>query len=63
MRLHLETELYKELVKRTADALNIQEPFVEKDYYAISVLKELVSRDDKLVFKGGTNAELFEMPN
>lgn len=33
----------------------IAEPFIEKDFYALTILKELISRNDKFVFKGGTS--------
>lgn len=43
------------IVSNAARSFNIAESFVEKDYYAITILRELFKRDNKFVFKGGTS--------
>lgn len=43
------------LINNAARSLNIAVNYIEKDYYALSVLKELIKRNDKFVFKGGTS--------
>ena len=55
MRLCDDKETFKLLVERASREYKILEAYVEKDYYAISILKELISRNDKFVFKGGTS--------
>lgn len=46
---------FKNIVERVSKELKIASSFIEKDYYAISILKELIKRNDKFVFKGGTS--------
>ena len=55
MLLSNNKELFIELVNRIFEKTNIQRAFIEKDFLAISILKELVSRNEKFVFKGGTS--------
>ena len=55
MLLSNDKELFIELVNRIFEKTNIQRAFIEKDFLAISILKELVSRNEKFVFKGGTS--------
>ena len=55
MRLFDDKELFNITVQNTARKEGILNAYVEKDYFAISILKELVSRNDKFVFKGGTS--------
>lgn len=43
------------IISNASRHLNVAESFIEKDYYAITILKELFKRDDKFVFKGGTS--------
>lgn len=47
--------LFKNTIEIVSRNLHISQSYIEKDYYAISILKELVSRDSKFVFKGGTS--------
>lgn len=55
MLLLNDKQAFVDLVERVALETQIAQSFVEKDYFAISILKELVSRNDKFVFKGGTS--------
>lgn len=48
-------ELFIELITNINKVTNIASPYIEKDFLAISILKELVSRNEKFVFKGGTS--------
>ena len=47
--------LFKTIIENASRSLRISESYIEKDFYAISILKELISRNDKFVFKGGTS--------
>ena len=55
MLLSNDKELFSDLLKSITSDEGIASNYVEKDFYAISILKELVSRNDKFVFKGGTS--------
>lgn len=46
---------FEKLLTNTARTLNIAAIYIEKDFYALTILKELVSRNDKFIFKGGTS--------
>ena len=47
--------LFVEIITKIYEITGIQQTYIEKDFFAISILKELVSRNDKFVFKGGTS--------
>lgn len=56
-KVHLDSEIFKELVQATSESLKIPVSFVEKDYYISEVLRAL-SRSvyaQQIVFKGGTS--------
>lgn len=57
MKLHLESDLFKELIETTAEHLQISSLFIEKDYWVTYALKNLSHSEFKnqLVFKGGTS--------
>ncbi|MGI9277871.1 MAG: nucleotidyl transferase AbiEii/AbiGii toxin family protein [Endozoicomonas sp.] len=57
MNLHTNPELFEDLVKLTADHLEIPDVFVEKDYWVTTILMNLSQSDfkDCVVFKGGTS--------
>ena len=55
MLLFDDKQVFKNLVERAALTTKIAQSFIEKDYFAISILKELISKNDKFVFKGGTS--------
>lgn len=54
MYLHDNPEELQQLVSVTANHLDRAEAYIEKDYYAMMVLREAVSRNPGFVFKGGT---------
>lgn len=57
MNLHTNEDLFLELVQATSEALEIQEIFIEKDYWVTFALKNLAEwdADREVVFKGGTS--------
>ena len=55
MLLSNDFEMFSIIVKEVFEKTGVQSNYIEKDYYAISVLKELISRNNKFVFKGGTS--------
>jgi len=52
--LHEDSELMEGLVAQTAVALDKDEQYVVKDYFAVMMLREITSRNPDVVFKGGT---------
>lgn len=57
MKLHTAKDDFKDLITATAQAMNIREVYVEKDYWVTFLLKRLtqVANKDRIVFKGGTS--------
>lgn len=55
MLLSKDNQLFKNIIQEINIKTSIDVSYIEKDFYAISILKELVSRDKKFVFKGGTS--------
>ena len=55
MLLSNDTETFRLLIENASRDLRIAQLFIEKDFYAISILKELINRDNNFVFKGGTS--------
>lgn len=53
--LHNEKELFEQTVLAASEALNIELPIVEKDYYVTMFLKKIVEKQPDIVFKGGTS--------
>ena len=56
MRLHENRELFGDVVKATAQAMNISFLYVEKDYWVSYILKALSQSEhiEQAIFKGGT---------
>lgn len=54
MYLHEGQDVLSQAVKATSRAFGLSESYVLKDYYAVSMLREVMRRDPDLVFKGGT---------
>lgn len=48
-------ELFSNLINEISMKKKIDPSYIEKDFFAISVLKELVSKNSHFVFKGGTS--------
>lgn len=55
MNLHLYKEQFYDFIALTADYFQIDESIVEKDYYVTLFLKNLFTREQGFVFKGGTS--------
>ncbi|MBR0414623.1 MAG: nucleotidyl transferase AbiEii/AbiGii toxin family protein [Clostridia bacterium] len=53
--LHNNKELFEQTVLAASEALNIELPIVEKDYYVTMFLKKIVEKQPDIVFKGGTS--------
>ncbi|MBE6465054.1 MAG: nucleotidyl transferase AbiEii/AbiGii toxin family protein [Eggerthellaceae bacterium] len=54
MYLHENPNEMAQLIAATAEFFSRAEAYIEKDYYAMMVLREAVSRNPRFVFKGGT---------
>jgi predicted nucleotidyltransferase component of viral defense system len=57
MKLHLNKELFNEAIRITAQQMDIQPIYVEKDYWVTLVLHTLYHSTvkDEVIFKGGTS--------
>lgn len=55
MNLHLNKELFDQAVIMASEAMMINPAIIEKDYYVTYLLKELVTGDPSIIFKGGTS--------
>lgn len=55
MRLIDDYNTFTNILNKMSRDLGIFVTFIQKDYFAISILKELISRNNKFVFKGGTS--------
>lgn len=55
MLLSNNQSLFKDLINEINTITGVSPSYIEKDFYALTILKELVSRNDKFVFKGGTS--------
>ena len=57
MKLHLNKELFNEAIRITAQQMDIQPIYVEKDYWVTLVLHTLYHSavKDEVIFKGGTS--------
>ncbi len=57
MNLHQNTSDFKELIRLTSEYLNINQAFIEKDYWVTFVLRKLSNSQykDNFIFKGGTS--------
>lgn len=56
MKLHQNTELFKNAVRITAQSINLPDIYIEKDYWVTLVLKLIFTSTlaDDIIFKGGT---------
>ena len=55
MNLHNFKESFYELIEHASIYYNVDEAYIEKDYYVSLLLKEINSRFPYIVFKGGTS--------
>lgn len=62
MNLHNFKESFYELIEHASIYYNVDEAYIEKDYYVSLLLKEINSRFPYIVFKGGTSfSKCFEI--
>ncbi|WP_418253674.1 nucleotidyl transferase AbiEii/AbiGii toxin family protein [Gordonibacter urolithinfaciens] len=54
MYLHEDQDALEQSVRATTNALGLSEGYVLKDYYAVTMLREVTQRNPDLIFKGGT---------
>jgi predicted nucleotidyltransferase component of viral defense system len=55
MNLHLSKELFNQAIIMASEVMMINPAIIEKDYYVTYLLKELVTEDPDIIFKGGTS--------
>lgn len=55
MKLSNNRDLFVSLINAVQEDISVVAPYIEKDFYAITILKELVSKNENFVFKGGTS--------
>ena len=55
MKLHEDKDAFKKLIDITSDYFNYDRAIIEKDYYVMYVLEEIVKAFPDIVFKGGTS--------
>ncbi|MCQ2771209.1 MAG: nucleotidyl transferase AbiEii/AbiGii toxin family protein [Clostridia bacterium] len=53
--LHNDRDLFEAVVLSAAEQFEIDPVIIEKDYYVTLFLKEIVKRQPKIIFKGGTS--------
>lgn len=62
MNLHNFKESFNELIEHASIYYNVDEAYIEKDYYVSLILKEINSKFPYIVFKGGTSlSKCFEI--
>lgn len=56
MKLHTNTELFRQAIQATSQYKGLREVYIEKDYWVTLALKIIVTSQHKesVVFKGGT---------
>ena len=55
MKLHLNNQLFIQIINEVKEETGIASALIEKDYYVTLFLKELVDKVPNLIFKGGTS--------
>lgn len=53
--LHLDNEIFKDIILEISDKINVDPSILEKDYYVTLFLKRLFELEENFVFKGGTS--------
>ena len=53
--LHLDNEIFKDIILEISDKIKVNPSIIEKDYYVTLFLKRLFELEDNFVFKGGTS--------
>lgn len=55
MNLHINKELFDQAIIMASEAMMINPAIIEKDYYVTYLLKEMVTSEPDIIFKGGTS--------
>lgn len=55
MNLHLNKELFNDVITYVSEYYQINQAIIEKDYYVSLFLKQLIEIDNNFIFKGGTS--------
>jgi len=55
MNLHLNNELFYDIINVASETMMINPAIIEKDYYVTYLLKELYLDEPNIIFKGGTS--------
>ena len=55
MKLYNDKDLFERIIIDTSEKLKIAPVIIEKDYYVTIILREIVKRQSKIIFKGGTS--------
>ena len=55
MMLHNDSDLFRQIVLLTSEAMEVDSSIIEKDYYITTFLKSLALRQPQILFKGGTS--------
>ena len=58
MNLHKDKELFEQIIEMASEEMNINAAIIEKDYFVAYILKELVTREPSIIFKGGTSLSM-----
>ncbi|MBQ7204200.1 MAG: nucleotidyl transferase AbiEii/AbiGii toxin family protein [Eubacterium sp.] len=62
--LHNNKNVFNDIVLNASEYLNIEPAIIEKDYYVTLLLKEIVSSNPDIIFKGGTSlSKCFQIVN
>src|SRR5699024_4344147 len=55
MKLHLDKEVFIEIIEAASDHMSIPMEFIEKDYYVSLLLWRIADKFPNIIFKGGTS--------
>lgn len=55
MKLHKNLMLFNELIHKCSKYYNVNSIFIEKDYFVVLILKNLIEMNENIVFKGCTS--------
>ena len=55
MLLSEDEALFNGLILECSDRLGYRPEFIEKDFYVVTILKNIVTSDERFIFKGGTS--------
>lgn len=53
--LHNDSELFEQIILRTAEETGLDAAVVEKDYYVTLFLKRITEKEQNIIFRGGTS--------